>query len=288
MSAIQFSDVTFFYQLEPERAALQNVTLSLEPGTLTVLTGLSGSGKSTLCRLIAGYAPHQFTGELSGSVVVAGIDVAASSIGTLAEHVGMVFENPFDQLTGTTQTLFDEVAFALENRGVDPDEIITRVMSALYKVDLGDIYDRHPRQLSGGQSQRLAIATVLALRPEILVLDEPTSQLDPVGSEEVARLVEEMSHSGMTILIVAQDLERWLYLANQFICLKDGAVQALGKPRQVLPRLLDSGLFIPPPTALLWRRLRDEGLIPPESAFPLRLGELQSLMTGWNLDCIHD
>jgi energy-coupling factor transport system ATP-binding protein len=282
MSMIEFQHVTFYYELEPERAALQDVSFSIEPGSLSLLTGLNASGKSTICRLIAGYAPHQFTGVLTGSVTVAGINVAATSIGELAEHVGMVFENPFDQLTGTTQTIFDEVAFALENRGVDPDEIVTRVMSALYKVNLGEIYDRHPRQLSGGQSQRLAIATILALRPDVLVLDEPTSQLDPVGTEEVAGLVEEMSQSGMTILVVAQDLERWLHLADQVICLKEGAIQACGNPRWLLPKLLDSGQFIQPPTASLWKLLRDEGMIDPEAIFPLSIEELQSQIIGWN------
>ncbi len=274
MSAVRFEAVTFRYELAPETAALDHVSLELAPGSLTLVTGRSGSGKSTLCRLIAGYAPHQFEGTLEGSVEVAGLNVADRSIGELAEHVGVVFEDPFDQLTGATRTLFDEVAFALENRSRSPKEIARRVMNALEKVGLRELHDRHPRELSGGQCQRLAIATVLAVEPQILVLDEPTSQLDPIGSREVAALVAEMQRSGMTIVIVAQDLDRWLRHADRLICLEAGQLKASESPRRVLAELQDEGLFLPPPVTLLWKRLRAEGLLSRAPDPPLDLDEL--------------
>ena len=274
MSHIRFSDVTFRYELSPKLDALHQVSFEVPPGTMTLVTGLSGSGKSTVCRLIAGYAPHQFEGALSGTVEVAGLNVARHSIGKLAGHVGMVFENPFDQLTGATQTLFDEVAFALENRGVRPGEIKQRVLAALDEVGLARIYDRHPRELSGGQSQRLAIATVLALRPEILILDEPTSQLDPVGSTEVADLVATMLQSGMTMVVAAQDLNRWLRLASSMICLGGGEVIAQGDPRRVLKETLEGGFYLRPGPAEFWRKMKAAGLEMPAAGPPLSLEEL--------------
>ena len=288
MSSIQFEDVTFRYELSPKEDALHQVSFVVPPGSMTLIAGLSGSGKSTICRLIAGYAPHQFEGELSGSVTVAGIDVAKHSIGAIASHVGMVFENPFDQLTGATQTLFDEVAFALENRGIPPQEITERVLDALHKVGLGRIYDRHPRELSGGQSQRLAIATVLALNPEILIMDEPTSQLDPVGSSEVSRLAREMLQSGMTMVVTAQDLDRWLELADTLICLDQGKVAAQGDPRQALAETMDSGLYQLPAPVGFWREMKGSGLLNSNGLPPLGLAELSAQIRSVIGEAEHD
>ncbi len=280
MSAIRFDEVTFRYELAPETAALDHLSLEVAAGSLALVTGRSGSGKSTLCRLIAGYAPHQFEGSLQGSVEVAGSSVADRTIGELAEHVGVVFEDPFDQLTGATRTLFDEVAFGLENRGRPPKEIARRVVAALEKVGLLELFDRHPRELSGGQCQRLAIATVLAVEPSILVLDEPTSQLDPIGSREVAALVADMQRAGLTIVIVAQDLDRWLPHADRLICLDAGQIRASGSPRRVLAELQDEDLFLPPPATELWKRLRAERLLPRDSDPPLDLEELAAALRG--------
>ncbi len=285
MTMISLENVSFTYQHQPEIPALTDFSLQIEKGEMVVLAGLSGSGKSTVCRLIAGYAPHQFVGTLEGTVTVNGIDVPESSIGELSQHVGVVFEDPFDQLTGTTQTLFDEVAFALEHRAVDPDEIAGRVIDALTKVDLGEIYDRHPRQLSGGQSQRLAIATVLALEPAILILDGPTSQLDPVGSEEVAGLIEVLRNTGMTIVVVAHDLERWLYMADRLVCMDDGRVTGNGVPRDILAGQLHSGLLLPPAASLLWDRFRAEGVLSTDASIALTIDELTNQLLG---DAVHD
>lgn len=282
MSAIRFDGVTFRYELTPEDSALDGVSLELAPGSLALVTGPSGSGKSTLCRLIAGYAPHQFEGSLEGTVEVAGLNVAERTLGELSEHIGVVFEDPFDQLTGATRSLFDEVAFGLENRGRPPEEIERRVLGALQQVGLRDILARHPRELSGGQCQRLAIATVLALAPTILVLDEPTSQLDPTGSQHVVNLVSEMLHSGMTILVVAQDLARWLPHADRLICLDAGRVRANGTPRRVLSESVSEsetrGGFVTPPAVTLWRRLLREGLVARDSEPPLDLRELAAAL----------
>ena len=274
MSAVHFQAVTFRYELTPDVHALDGVNLELSAGSLSLVSGPSGSGKSTLCRLVAGYAPHQFEGTLDGSVQVAGLDVAAVSIGALAEHVGVVFEDPFDQLTGATRTLFDEVAFGLENRGRPADEVAGRARAALERVGLGAIYERHPRELSGGQCQRLAIATILAVEPSVLVLDEPTSQLDPVGAREVANLVAEMRGSGMTIVVVTQELDRWLPIADQLICLKAGRIRAQGSPRRVLAHVENMDGLLPPASWTVWRALRARGLVDRDSEPPLDVTEL--------------
>ena len=272
---IRFEDVSFSYDLTPDRAVLQDVSFEAAAGSLTLITGPSGAGKSTLCNLIAGYAPHQFTGQLDGKVIVGDRNVADQSIGELAQDVGMVFENPFDQLTGATRTLFDEVAFGLENRGLGPEDISTRVLDSLRLVGLEEIYERHPRQLSGGQSQRLAIATVLAVRPKILVLDEPSSQLDPVGSDHVAGIVGDLLREGLTLVVVSHDLDRWLALADRLICLDGGRVHASGSPPEVMPDLLASGLIVQPPPGRIWHRLIQEGYLSADTDFPVKLDDLR-------------
>lgn len=280
MSSVRFENVTFRYELAPKTPALIDASFTLDPGTLTILTGTGGSGKSTICRLIAGYAPHQFRGTLDGTVLVNELDVGRCSIGEIAEHVGTVFENPFDQLTGISRNLFDEVAFGLENRGVDRDEIIERVLDALHKVGLGAIYDRHPRSLSGGQSQRLAVATVLALRPSIIVLDDPTSQLDPVGSIEVAELVTSMLDESMTILVVAHDIRLWLPIATNIMCLKEGRLEYDGKPHTIIEKTLEDRFFIPPPTITVWKQLRESNILSRESPPAFTVGELADQIKG--------
>ena len=149
------------------------------------IIGRNGAGKSTLCQALVGLVPHFYRGAYGGKVTVAGLEVMKNSVSRLSAKVGIVFQNPFTQVTGSKWTVYEEVAFGLENMGVPRKEIIERVDFALHLLGLEDVKDRNPFDLSGGQAQRMAIAGVIALKPEIIVLDEPTSQLDPQGTEEV-------------------------------------------------------------------------------------------------------
>ncbi|MGE5593125.1 MAG: energy-coupling factor ABC transporter ATP-binding protein [Betaproteobacteria bacterium] len=232
---IVIDSLTYTYpgQTQP---ALSDISLSIESGELCCLVGANGAGKSTLCCAIAGFVPHFYKGEMYGSVVVGGVDTVQSSIGDIARRVGIVFQDPFDQITGATLTVFAEVAFGLENLGVPRQETIRRVEDALRKVGLWDLRARSPLELSGGQQQRLAIASVLAMDPPIIVLDEATSQLDPAGTREIWWIIAALHAAGKTLLVAEHKLEYVARHASKVVLLHKGRAVACGSPGDVFAR----------------------------------------------------
>jgi energy-coupling factor transport system ATP-binding protein len=270
MSLIEIEDLTFSYASQQQEPALRNVSCTIEQGAFVGITGLAEAGKSTFCRLIAGYIPHFFHGEFSGTVSVAGTDTRETTIGELAERVGFVFENPFDQLTGASLTVLEEAAFALENMGLAREEIRLRAEKSLSLVGMEDLEDRHPQQLSGGQSQRLALASILAVQPEVFILDEPTSQLDPLGVEEVFEVITDMHRAGNTLIVVSQDLDHLAIRADRLIVIDKGEIKWDGEPRKVLIEAAEAGFPILIPEVLeISRKLRSAGRIPSNSPVPL-------------------
>ena len=177
MPALSFDGVSHRY-VPAGRPALADVELSVDEGELVLLVGESGSGKSTLLRAALGLVPHFHGGELRGSVCVAGLDTRRHRPGELARHAGLVFQDPEAQVV--MQHVLAEAAFGLENLGVAPGEIHPRALAALDMVGAAHLAERTTRTLSGGERQRVAIASVLAMGPRVLLLDEPTSQLDPM------------------------------------------------------------------------------------------------------------
>jgi energy-coupling factor transporter ATP-binding protein EcfA2 len=231
---IRVESLTYSYPTG-DSPALRDVSLDVSEGQFVALVGANGAGKSTLCYALTGFVPHFFKGDYSGSVTVAGHDIARSTLGELAGEVGLVFSNPFNQITGACYTVRDEVAFGLENLGVPREEMIVRVEEAITMAGLDGLGDRSPFALSGGQQQRLAIASIIVMRPRVLVLDEPTSQLDPVGSREVFELLDNLSRSGgATVVLVEQKLEWIAVHADRVIVLHEGQVVVDGDPRSVL------------------------------------------------------
>ncbi len=255
-----FEDFTFQYDTASE-PSLTDLNLGLRADQLTLISGPSGGGKSTLARVVAGFIPRPLGGSFEGTARVLGHDVDTAPPHALTEAVGVVFDNPFDQLTAATSTAFDEVAYALENEGLPPAEIVARALEALESVGLAEMTGRHPRRLSGGQSQRLAIACALAQRKPILVLDDPTSQLDPTGREEVVSLVRTLRDANTTVVLVAQDLGHWLEMADRLVILDGGRVTADGHPATLLadPRLLDGKILVPR-CVTVWADLRRRGV----------------------------
>ena len=233
MSLVELDGVTYTYRTGGDEPALDGVDLTVDRGEVVGITGPSDAGKSTVCRLVHGYVPNFFDGTLSGRVTIDGTDVANATIGELAETVGLLFENPFDQLTGAATTVFEEVSFGLENAGVPRETLIDRVYDALERTGIGHLAGRTPRQLSGGQSQRLALASILAMEPDLLVLDEPTSQLDPQSTAEVFDLVTTVGDE-YTLLVVSQDLERLAPHLDRLIVLEAGRIRHEGPPERVL------------------------------------------------------
>ncbi len=192
---IEVTNVTYNYP-RTESPALRDLNVAIPEGQMCAVVGANGAGKSTFCLALAGFVPEFYRGTLSGGITAAGVNVVDLSIAELSGTVGLVFSNPFNQITGARFTVRDEIAFGLENTGVPPDEMLARIDAVMEVTNLTELADRSPYGLSGGQQQRLAIASVLVMEPQVLVLDEPTSQLDPVGSREVFSVLRGLVEQG--------------------------------------------------------------------------------------------
>jgi energy-coupling factor transport system ATP-binding protein len=213
--------------------ALDDVSLRVAPGEFVLLTGPSGCGKSTLARVIAGLIPHAIPARAEGRVTVAGSNTFEQPIPTLAQQVGMVFQNPGSQLFHLR--VDDEVAFGLRNLGLDEAEIARRVDWALSAVGLTGLKACKPVELSGGQKQRLAIAAVLAMRPQVLVLDEPTASLDIHGTRQVMSTLQALHQQyHLTVVLIEHRLADAVWLASRVMLMDAGRIVADGSPHQVL------------------------------------------------------
>lgn len=228
---VTFETMSYMYPRSPT-LVLRDISLEVQKGEFLGIIGPTGAGKSTLCLTFNGIVPQFYGGRFFGRVLVAGLDTLEHSISELAKYVGIVFEDPETQLI--TTSVENEIAFPLENLKVPRDEIIRRIPQVLEMVRLEGTEKKHPQELSGGQKQRLAIAAALAVQPAVLVLDEPTSQLDPMGSEEVFSTVRELNkEAGITIVMASHSAEEMAEYADRVILLSDGAVQSIGTPDEI-------------------------------------------------------
>jgi energy-coupling factor transporter ATP-binding protein EcfA2 len=233
MAFVNLQNVTYQYPLT-KTPVLQDINLQVQEGEFVALIGPNGAGKSTLCYALGGFVPHFFKGEFSGSVEVAGKKSVDSSLDEWVLNVGLAFQNPFNQISGAKYTVFEEIAFGLENTGVRREEMKLRVEQAMAQTGIADLADRSPYSLSGGQQQRVALTSILVMRPRLLVLDEPTSQMDPVGTREVFGVIRSMAEQGMTVVMAEHKMEWIAHFADRVIALKDGAIFLEGTPREVL------------------------------------------------------
>ncbi len=272
---IVLEDVTFTYPHQ-SRPALQTISLQIATGEFALLVGASGAGKSTLLRLINGLVPHFTGGQLSGHLRVHGLDPVQATPQIMSRHVGFVFQDPEAQFV--TDRVEDELAFALEQAALPAAEMRLRVEETLDLLDLAQLRDRPLTELSGGERQRVAIGAALALRPAILVLDEPTSQLDPQSAEDVlTALVRLNSDLGLTIVLAEHRLERVLPFAERLIYLQQGGTALIsGEVRTVLGQIDLAPPLVQVGKALGWQPLPltvKEGLrfsrhFPPPAAQP--------------------
>ncbi len=271
---IMLRDATFTYA-GASRPALHAVTLAVPAGQICAIIGRAGAGKSTLCALCAGFVPHFFRGRLSGDVLVDGVSVADHPIAELVRHVALVGSNAFSQISGARFTVYDEVAFGLENLGVPRPEMIERVEWALRALGIEQLRDRSPYALSGGQQQRMVIAAALAMRPPVLALDEPTMQLDPPAMAELSAVLRSLSQRGITILVAEHRLEWIADVADRVVALDQGTIIADGAPADVLtdPRMCETGVGWPRPTRIA-ARARTEGRWAPERPLPITIADL--------------
>lgn len=269
---IQLSRVTYTYP-RGVGPALSDLSLEIPAGQFCAVIGANGAGKTTLCATLAGFVPHFYRGEITGDVTVAGINIPQSSLAEIAGTVGFVFSNPFNQITGARFTVRDETAFGLENMGVPVAEMEARIADILRFTGLDGLADRSPFALSGGQQQRLAIASVLVMQPKVIVLDEPTSQLDPIGAKEVFAILRDLAATDdATIFLAEQKLEWVAAFADRVIVLHEGRLVADGLPGEILalPKLTDYGLE-PTRYTQVARAAQAAGLRPADSPLPVTL-----------------
>jgi energy-coupling factor transporter ATP-binding protein EcfA2 len=232
MPIIEVKDLFYTYPNFTE-PFLKEVNLTIDKGELVLLTGPSGCGKTTLCRCLVGLIPHFYGGEVSGEVVVSNLPVKEHAISELAQHVGFVFQNPENQLFALS--VEKDVAFGLENLGMPRDEMRKNVDWAMDLMGISNLRESAPFELSGGQQQRVAIASVLAMKPEVMILDEPTSFLDPVTARKLFEIVRSLNRAlDLTVVLVEHRLSLLSSYVSRIVVMDEGRVKMDGAPIDVL------------------------------------------------------
>ncbi|MCW2276958.1 energy-coupling factor ABC transporter ATP-binding protein [Heliophilum fasciatum] len=293
MPKITIDNLSFAYP-DTSTEALKEIQLTIEPGEFVAITGATGAGKSTLLRCINGIIPHFQPGTLQGAVYLE-TSAGRSAVGRvstphLARYIGSVFDDPEGQIV--SPIVEEEIAFALENTGVDPTQMDERIQHALDDCGIAHLRQHPTNRLSGGQKQRVAIAAALALAPSILILDEPTSELDPDGTEAVLHVLSELHRQrGITVIIVEQKINLLAPLCDRLVLMDQGRIVLEGPPRQVLRQadvFTQLGIELPVPARLM-HALVKEGALPPLDSpgappVPLTVDEAytlsQALLTG--------
>jgi energy-coupling factor transporter ATP-binding protein EcfA2 len=257
LATIVVKDLTFTY-LGSKKPSISDLTFSVDEGQFVILTGPSGCGKTSVCRCLNGLIPHFYSGELEGDLTVCGLSIREKSTSELARKVGFVFQNPENQLFSLS--VERDVAFGPENLGLPRSETRKRVDWALEVTGISGLRYRAPYELSGGQQQRAAIAAVLAMKPEVMVLDEPTSFLDPKSAVDILKVVHDLNKTlGMTIILVEHRLDLASQYADRVIIMDKGETILDGKPSEVLgekARLIGVGI---PRITLLAQLLQKDG-----------------------------
>ncbi len=236
-------------------AALRDLDFGVADGEVVGICGPNEAGKTTLCLVLSGLAPRVVGGERAGHVWIGDVDIADPPPHELPALVGIVFDDPSTQLSGVTRTVFEEVAFGPANLGVEREDLIDRTVEAMHVLGITDLAERDPGQLSGGQQQLVAIASILAMRPRHLILDEPTSQLDPAGTRLVGEAIERIAAEGVAIVLVEHKTDLLARICNRVVVLADGVVAFQGQAGEVLadPRLEELG--VAPPSEVRLARL---------------------------------
>ncbi|MEO8093973.1 MAG: ATP-binding cassette domain-containing protein [Pseudolysinimonas sp.] len=257
---IRFDNVTYSYP-GTEEPALHDINLSVMPGEYVAILGLNGAGKTTLGLCVNGVVPTMLGGTLEGTVTVGGLDVDDYPVREMAKLVGMVFDNPEFQMSQLS--VAEEVALGLENSGIPYEDMLRIIPETLALVGLTGFEERSPLGLSGGQQQRLAIAAVLAMKPQILIMDEPTSNLDPIGKHEVFEIAAKLNKdAGMTVIVIEHEVEVMAKYADRVIVIDHGRIVMNGTPVEIfsqVDKLTAMGLRAPE-SAVLAEILRADGL----------------------------
>jgi energy-coupling factor transporter ATP-binding protein EcfA2 len=262
---INIQNLTYTYP-GAERPAIANVSLKIDEGEFVALTGPSGCGKTTLCRCLNGLIPYFYGGMMSGDVNVSGLHVSAHRTNELSQYVGFIFQNPENQFFSLSAER--DIAFGLENLALPREEIRRRVDWALKILGISNLLERPLHELSGGEQQKVAIASVLAMKPKVLILDEPTSNLDPLSAKslfEIIWMLNQEQH--ITVILVEHRLDFAAKYIDRILVMNDGRIELDGEPRTVLTQdwAKLEGVNIPYVTRLHHILIQDKILPPPAS-----------------------
>ncbi|RHR46810.1 ABC transporter ATP-binding protein [Clostridiaceae bacterium AF18-31LB] len=260
MAYIELKDVTYTYPLM-KQPALKNITASFEHGKFYGIIGENAGGKTTLCNLIRGLIPHFYKGKLEGQVLIEGEDIRTLDIDLLSTKIGYIFQNPFTQISGVRKTVFEEIALGLENLGMPREEMIEKVLHIAKLVHIENLLQNNPNALSGGQRQRVAFASIIAMDTDTFVIDEPTSQLDPEGTEGIFEIIHTLKEQGKTIILVEHKVDLLAEYADEILVLYKGELIAKGATKEVLSdvSLSEKGVLLPR-TVMLNQKLTEKGI----------------------------
>lgn len=276
MAKIELRDISYKYPLT-KNYALQHINYQFDAGKFYGIIGENGGGKTTLCNLIRGLVPHFYKGELEGQALVDDIEIRDWDMDELSSRIGYVFQNPFTQISGIKKTVFEEVALGLENLGYPKQEIIEKVTAVCQQLKIENLIAKDPNELSGGQRQRVAFASILTMDADIFVIDEPTSQLDPEGTEDVFQIINTLKNSEKTIILVEHKIDLIAEHCDEILVMNNGQIVASGPTHEVLCNLeiTEQGAMIPQ-TALLGHEMARAGK--PLGEIPITISEAIALI----------
>ena len=276
MISISLKNISYKYPLTYNYALL-DVNFDFEQGKFYGIIGPNGAGKSTICNLIKGLIPDFYLGTLEGTVELEGKPIKEWSQTDLCKKIGYIFQNPFTQISGIRETVLEEIVIGLENLGVPKDEMIKKVEEVTKMIDIYDIIDKNPNDLSGGQRQRVAFASILAMDTDIYVIDEPTSQLDPEGSESVFRIIKALKEMKKTIILVEHKIELLAKYADEIIVVENGTIIKSGETHKVLSDYSLNERKVALPQAVHFSKAMDEAGKPLKQT-PITIEEAETLI----------
>lgn len=246
MNILSVKNISYQYPLEQEKS-IHNISFDLEEGKVYGVIGGNESGKTTLCNIIRGFIPELYKGKLEGDVLYKDKSIFDHNIGDLASAIGYSFQNPFTQITGVKETVYEEIAYGMENLGIPRNEMIARVDELVKLFQLETLAEKNPFELSGGQKQRVALASVVGLNPDIIILDEPTSQLDPKSTEDIFKIISILKEAGKTIFLVEHKVDLLAEYCDEILLLNDGELVMKGDTTEILSdeQVLNYGAQLP-------------------------------------------
>ncbi len=246
MASVHLKEFSYSYPFTSS-PALNTIDLMIPSGSFVLVAGAGGAGKTSFCYSVSGLIPHFYKGQSEGTVCINGTDITNVTMHDLTGLVGQVFQNPHNQLSCTAQTVREELACTMENLGIESEVMHRRIQETLGMCGIEHLAERLPTSLSGGQTQCVVLASVLVLQPDILVLDEPLSQLDPHGRQLIIELLKKLNREGKTIIVATVNPAELFHCADKVVVLTDGAIVCNDTPRRALRRLLtaSSGVLVP-------------------------------------------